>query len=237
MSNLIIDTSFNFHSDAKGGDPDSKSPTLRRYHRLLWNKPLPNGSKFELVESKSGVYLYHKTEVDEFFMGSDAITHSYKKHKRKQWLITQILDEAEELFNAGSSIGSYIIFPNNSIDRNNSINQARGVNSLIDDRFDLTLECIRLMYLGQTSPLYDTLIRYKSFFNLFVDFIGYVRFFLLDDLIDENQKVKFYLPFDNFNTRPKFTSTADYIIYKKGVLEFIAGRKLRIEEFAKELNY
>ena len=236
MSNLIIDTSFNFYNDANGGDPDSTSPTLRKFHRLLWSKQLQNGIKFELLGSKSGVYLYHKSEVGEYFLGSDAITHSYKNHKRKQWLITQIPYDVDELFHTGSTIGAYMIFPNNRIDGKHTINQARGVNSLIDDRFDLTLECIRLMYLGQTSPLYDTLLRYKKFFDLFTDFIGFVHFFLLDDLINENQEVKFYLPFDNFNTRPMFSSIEDYMTYKKAVMSFIAFRNLRIKEYAKQLT-
>ena len=42
MSN-IIDTNFLVDSDTPSGkDPDKYSPTLRRYHKLLWSKPLPN---------------------------------------------------------------------------------------------------------------------------------------------------------------------------------------------------
>lgn len=32
---MIIDTSFNFYTDAKGGDPDIKSPMLKIYHKIL----------------------------------------------------------------------------------------------------------------------------------------------------------------------------------------------------------
>ena len=167
---MIINTHFNLYSDARGGDPDSTSPTLRRYHKKLWSKLLPNGNIFGLTDNKNGVYLYHSSELGKFFLGSDAITHSYKDHKRKQWLTEQIPSEVNELFDTGSTIGAYIIFPNNKIDGKHTINQARGVNSLIDDRFDLTLECIRLFYLGQESPLYSTLLRYKKFFNLFDNF-------------------------------------------------------------------
>jgi len=228
---MIIDTSFNFHSDARGGDPDSTSPTLRKYHKMLWSKTLQNGVNFELYDNKNGVYLYHRSELGEFFLGSDAITHSYKYHKRKQWLIKQIPSEIDELFDTGSTIGAYTVFPNNRIDGNHTINQARGVNSKIDDRFDLTLECIRRFYLGQTSPLYDTLLRYKKFFNLFDNFIGYIKFFLLDDLIDENQKIKFYLPFDDFKTSPKFSCIDEYLLYKKGAMAFIRQRNKRIENY------
>lgn len=44
----MIDINFNFFSDAKGDDPDSTSPTLRKYHKILWSKPLPNGKPFNL---------------------------------------------------------------------------------------------------------------------------------------------------------------------------------------------
>ncbi len=226
---MIIDINFNFYSDAKGGDPDSTSPTLRQYHKMLWSKPLPTGKTFELHDNKIGVYLYHKSEFGEFFLGSDAITHSYKNHKRKHWLTKQIPSEVDELFDTGSTIGAYIVFPNSRVDGNHTINQARGVNSLIDDRFDLTLECIRLFYLGNKSPLYDTILRYKSFFDLFDNFMGYIHFFLLEDLIDENEKIKFYLPFDDFKTPPTFSAIEEYLSYKKGVMNFIKSRNIRIE--------
>jgi hypothetical protein len=230
---MIIDTSFNVYSDANGGDPDSTSSTLRQYHKILWSKPLPNGKIFELQDNKNGSYLYHKSELGEFFLGSDAITHSYKNHKRKHWLTKQIPAHVNELFDTGSTIGAYTIFPNNRIYGNHTINQARGVNGLIDDRFDLTLECIRLFYMRQKSPLYDTLMRYKTFFDLFDNFIGYITFFLLQDLIDENNKIRFYLPFNEFNTPPMFSNVDEYLTYKRGVIDFIKSRNARIENYTK----
>ncbi|MBN2664522.1 MAG: hypothetical protein JXR68_12800 [Bacteroidales bacterium] len=230
MKQMIIDTTFNVYTDAQGGDPDSTSPTLRLYHKFLWSKPLPNGKFFELTDNKKGVYLYHNSKLGEFFFGSDAITHSYKNHKRKKWLTEQIQNEVNELFDTGSTIGAYILFPNNRVDEKHTINQARGINSFIDDRFDLTLECIRLFYLRQENPLFETLLRYKNFFDLFDSFTNYVKFFLLDDLVDENLQIKFYLPFDNFKTKPTFSNVNDYLVYKNGVMNFIKSRNKRIEK-------
>lgn len=229
---MIIDTTFNVYSDAGGGDPDKTSPTLKKYHKLLWSKPLPNGKIFELVDNRSNAYLYHNSELGEFILGSDGISHSYKYHGKKQWLIKQIPNEVDELYDICCTVGAYTIFPNRKIG-GFTINQARGVNSLIDDRFDLTLECIRLFYLGHNSPLYDTFMRYKSFFDLFEDFEGYVQFFLFEDLIDENQNVKFYLPFNEFKSRPIFTSVDDYLRYKNGVVNFVNARNKKIEDYAK----
>lgn len=228
---MKIDTSFNVLSDSGGKDPDSYSPTLKNYHQTLWSKSLPNGTVFDLnpIQLGSG-YLYHKSDMGEFFLGSDAITHSYKHHKRKKFITNQIPEEVNELYNAGCTIGAYILFPNNKVDGKHTINQARGVNRFIDDRFDLTLECIRLYYLGKSSPLYDVLNRYKEFFDLFVDFSNYVSFFLLDDLVDKNGNIKFYLSFDNFQTPPKLINIDDYLQYKKGVMSFIELRNNRIKE-------
>lgn len=230
---MIIDVNFNFYSDSNGGDPDSTSPTLRKYHKILWSRTLPNGKLLELSDNKNGVYLYHQSELGEFFFGSDAITHSYKNHKRKKWLTEQIPNEVNELFDAGSTIGAYIIFPSNRIDGKQTINQARGVNRLIDDRFDLTLECIRLFYAGKESPLYETLSRYEFFFDLFDDFLGYIHFFFLEDLIYENNRIRFYLPFDDFKTRPSFSDINQYLLYKKRVVDYIESRNKRIESFMK----
>ncbi|MFO8000439.1 MAG: hypothetical protein R6U46_04285 [Marinilabilia sp.] len=233
---MLIDTTFNIYTNANGGDPDSTSPTLRKYHKFLWSKPLPNGEQFELTDHKIGTYLHHKSGIGEYFLGSDAITHSYRNHKRKTWLTQQIQNEVKELFDTGSTIGAYTLFPNNRVDGKQTINQARGINSFIDDRFDLTLECIRLFYLGEDSPLYDTFLRYKNFFDLFESFTGYTNFFLLNDLVDENKKIKFYLPFDNFKTKPTFADIDEYLVYKKEVTNFIKARNKRIELWTKEKN-
>lgn len=165
MKEIIIDTNFKVYTDANGGDPDSTRKSLKSYHKILWNKTLPNGTKFELTDQKSGTYLYHNSEFGEFNLGSDAITHSYRNQKKKQWLVSQISKDVDELFEIGSTIGAYTLFPKNKIDNKFTINQERGINSLINDRFDLTLECIRLFYIGQTSPLFDTFFRYGLFLN------------------------------------------------------------------------
>lgn len=227
-----IDTHFDFRSDAGGGDPDIKSPTLRTYHRLLWSKSLPSGEHFDLRSDRPGYYLYHNSALGSFSLGSDAITHSYRKQARKKWLTTQIPEAVEALLNRGCTIGAYTIFPNKQIDRKQTINQARGVIRLIDDRFDLTLECIRRFYTGgEPNPLAAVLDRYGSFFRLFETFEGYVDFFLLQDLVDERGAVKFYLPFDDFQSEPEFKSVEDYFVYKDGVEAFINSRAQRIRNY------
>ncbi len=69
MGKIIIDTNFNFYSDAQSRDPDSTSPTLRKYHKLLWSKPLPNGKIFQLHDDKYNAYLYHRSELGDYIFG------------------------------------------------------------------------------------------------------------------------------------------------------------------------
>ena len=193
----MIDINFDFYTDSYGKDPDVYSPTLKKYHKILWSKSLPNGKIFNLRDDKAGAYLYHKSELGQFFLGSDAISHSYRHHKRKQLLTRQIPEAVNQVYSAGSTIGAYIIFPNNKINNKQTINGARGFKGKIDDRFDLTLECIRQFYLGLPNPLHDVFLRYQDFFGLFGNFRGYIDFFLLQDLVTENYaQVKFHLPFD-----------------------------------------
>ena len=57
---MVIDTAFDFRTDASGKDPDVYSPTLRQYHKLLWSKVLPSGRQFELHDTVRGVYLFQR---------------------------------------------------------------------------------------------------------------------------------------------------------------------------------
>jgi hypothetical protein len=179
-----FDPTFDFRTDAEGGDPDSTSPTLRAYHKLLWSKPLPTGDPFELDDSKPLPRLHHVSSRGEFDLTSDSAVQTWSRPgvwPKMQAVIAQIPEpEKEHFLTVAHQIGGKVIFP---IDSKPTINQARGMNPAIADRFDLTLECIRLHYLGETSPLAETLIRYGDFFALFDDFSGYTDFFLFQDLV------------------------------------------------------
>ena len=111
-----------------------------------------------------------------------------------------------------------------------TINGARGFHPRIADRFDLTLECIRRHYDGGTSPLADVLARYATFFDLFVDFRGYVEFFLLDDLAPHGSEIRFFHPFNDFATPAVPSTVKDYLSYVAESNAFIVSRNARIRE-------
>jgi hypothetical protein len=231
----MIDTTFDFRSDTPPGlDPDTYSPTLRRYHRLLWSKPLPSGVPF-VLDITTPRYLHHLSGLGEFWLSSDTVIPSFSRWSRMRHIIDQIPEVERDEFNrSGYTIGGMMVFPANPVDRKPTINGARGLNARIADRFDLTVECIRRHYLDEPSPLRDTLARYADFFGLFGDFAGYVDFFLLQDLVNEvTSTVKFFTPFENFTASPLPGTLDAYLGYRQHAIEFIESRNRRIAAYVR----
>jgi hypothetical protein len=214
----------------QGKDPDSYSPTLRSYHKLLWSKSLPSGKPFDLVDTKPGAYLYHHSEIGEFFLSSDSAIHSFSRWKSMAHIMSQFKDGEIEAFRSlGYTIGGMMLFPGNRIDGKATINGARGFHPLIKDRIDLTLECIRRHYNNETSPLEDVLSRYGKFFALFQNFKGYADFFLLQDLVNKDySEIEFFIPFENFKTPAVPKTFEAYCLYKDKAMNFINRRNQRI---------
>jgi hypothetical protein len=232
----LVDTRFDVRNDAGGKDPDSHSKTLRRYHQLLWSKPLPGGDVLDL-DTK----LHHKSELGDFWLSSDSITPTYSAWGRPARLVGVIRQvsptEMKAFYDLACTVGAYLVFPLPvQVDGGwkQSINQRRGMDGRIRDRFDLTLECIRRHYSGGTSPLADNLVRYGAFFDLFGDFRGYVDHFLLNDLVAvDYSSVKFLKAFDYFAGDPlPAANVAEYQQYMIRSMDFISARNARIAQFA-----
>jgi hypothetical protein len=229
-----IDISFDFRSELPQGkdsdqDPDALSPTLRRYHKLLWSKTLPSGMVFALADTTPGVYLHHRSQLGEFRLASDSVIPTFRKEARILRIIEQISEELDSFKRISYTIGGMMLFPGNRVGGQMTINGARGFHPQIKDRFDLTVECIRRHYLNEHSPLSATLARYAEYFQLFRDFRGYVEYFLLQDLVtDDCSAVKFFSPFEDFNSSPVPNSMAAYLGYRDLAVGFIEARNQRI---------
>jgi hypothetical protein len=235
-----INTSFDVRTDAGGKDPDTNSATLRRYHRLLWSKPLQNGVIFDLIER--GAYLHHESPLGKFVLSSDSVIQTFTRWTSMQHITSQFTkQENEEFMTIAYTIGAMMVFPANRINGMQTINGARGFNRAIADRLDLTLECIRRYYLDQASPLTKTpdqdtplakvLARYTDFFRLFDDFRGYVDFFLLQDLVTSDyQSVEFFMPFDNFKPPATPRDVDTYRQFRHRSIAFIKARNKRISQ-------
>jgi hypothetical protein len=213
-------------------DPDIVSPTLKEYHRLLWSKQLPNG-KFIDFETGNGCYL----KWNDFYLGSDSIIVSFMhaRFKLRELVKNSIPNYAEyreQYQHKGYTIGGSIIFPQHRW----SMNQARGCSRKISDRWDLTLECIRCYYHGEPNPLESVFEKDTSFFNLFVDFKGYVDFFHLQDLVTENYSaVEFLCWFDGFHSNyPLPRTVEEYNEYINRVMKFSKSRNERIATWCRE---
>lgn len=235
---MLIDTSFDFRADARGKDPDSHSPTLRKYHKRLWSKPLPSGVPFALSDTTPGAYLYHRSGLGEFWLSSDAVLASFTGYEATARIVAQVPQAEHNEFNRiGYTIGGMMVFPGNQVNRKWTINQARGCNRKISDRMDLTLECVRRHYRHEDSPLAPVLGRYADFFALFEDFRGYVDFFLLQDLVSSDYKaVRFFMPFNDFSP-PAVPGDLDaYLKFRRLSIEFVEARNRRIDQLALDVD-
>lgn len=221
-----IDIYFDAQTDSGGKDPDSASKTLKSYHQLLWSKPLPNGKNFQLDMYRGFL------KWNDMYFGCDSITASFLHYRfpLKKYVedyIPNFTEFKKDYLHKTYTIGGSIIFPMVRW----SMNQARGCNLRICDRWDLTLECIRRFYVGEPTPLDKALERSSEYFRLFVDFKGYVDFFLLQDCVDSYGNVKFWLDTPLFDTMPMPKNIEEYYKWINSQLDFVKKRGLRIQEY------
>ncbi|MBR7163081.1 MAG: hypothetical protein IKD35_03810 [Clostridia bacterium] len=243
MTETKIDVSFDFTTDTpsywenywdsemgkSSADPDILSKKMREYHKLVWSKELPNGSFLNLKFGTATQYL----TWNEFRFGSDSIATSFR-NKRNESLIKKVISAVpnykefiESYVRKTYTIGGVIIFPKMM----GGINQTRGCNHKIRDRFDLTLECIRRYYNNDDSPLYEALLRNKKFFDLFLDFKGYVDFFFLQDLVDEDYNhVNFLIGNGSFEDSPIPRDVSEYLLWIEKQMQFVEKRNNRIKQ-------
>ena len=252
-------------------DPDAKSATLKKYHRAVWSKPLPNGKTLKLVEGSGNNLTCDVTvnkEKKKFRLASDIIVTSflgYAGDAKYQAMFRKVRDTMlpanYRAYVAGytrqfyRNLGAFIIFP---VIGSRSINPTRGISPLLRDRFDLTLECIRLYYQRQADPtyakdllknenfrsLYKALFNSKDnkdFFDLFGSFPAYVDYFCLQDWVSgdysyvrdltraDNAPVQFWLGSDGTLPDPIPTTAEGYLQWMANQLAVIEKRTKRIQ--------
>ena len=186
------------------------------------------------LENKTYKYDYTRYSSDGMINAFLRMNINFKKE------LEQIEDEVKDFYRKAYTIGGMIIFPRIS----SSINASRGIYSKIEDRFDLTLQCIKIYYDQKdngASPLSYVLSKNNEFFDLFTSFQGYVDFFFLQDfvtadgVIDIMSKDKKIL--SDFVDNPLPKNLAEWRIWKTNSLEFIDKRNIRIDKWAKDNNY
>jgi hypothetical protein len=111
-------------------DPDRRSPTLHRYHALLWGRTLPNGQPFELEDAcPSGGYLRHRFGSGCNRWGSsDAVIQTLTGWRRPEvaHIVSQVArHERAQFYAVAYTIGGLMLFPDKQIDGRWTINQAQ----------------------------------------------------------------------------------------------------------------
>ncbi|WP_183098719.1 DUF6994 family protein [Nocardioides pelophilus] len=232
----------------RDNDPDAYSSQLRESHQMLWTKRLPDGQSLEFSARLWSDYLRVTSLPGDWTVGSDIIATIHAK-------ALPVDSQGLRGFANGHvcefcTIGGYIVFPNqiaqqvppqpNPAVRRWSINQARGMDGRISDRFDLTLEAIRLLYEGivdlNENPIGDVLEAYRWWFDLFGQgadgFRAYAKFFFLTPMLDPQGRVKPFAPltlvFDD--ALPRNDATA-YGAYMAAQRDFVNRRNELISEW------
>lgn len=229
-------------------DPDGFSSQLRASHQLLWSKPLPSGQLLELSALLWTDYLRVTSPPGGWTLGSDLIATI---HANAMPSHSQALEEfADRHVCHLCTIGGYIVFPNNLAQqmptqtnpaaRRWSINQARGMERRISDRFDLTLEAIRLLFEGTAdlavNPIGDVLEAYRWWFDLFGHgadgFLAYADFFFLTPMLDTHGRVKPFEPLTlSFEDALPSNDEAAYRGYIAAQRDFVSQRNSLISEW------
>lgn len=224
-------------------DPDAHSKTLYEFHQKLWSRKTPSGKQleFEVMRMRYGSYcLKDKTTGNSF--SSDTLVNAFLNYSKNNPQIKKVITEykssigeepyrreQEAYIRKAYTIGNMIIFP--KLASQKSINCQRGNrHRQLYDRIDLTIKCIQDYYNNnkvEDNKLRDVFTKEenKSFLDLFKDFDGFINFFFLQDMIDENGNVKIFLESDYPMTG------SDYERWRKCTLEFIANRNNRIKEW------
>ena len=230
---------------AEGQDADKLSHELKQYHLTIWNARGIELGLFECFDdAKNRIIIVGQGK--EIIVTPDSITNIFWTSGRKfagemeKAIIARYRQEDAEIEamrrayveKIDYTIGSSLVFPvaSNGHPIRASMNAARGLNYSVHDRMDLTLECIKRFYEGQTEgyPLIKTLNKSKDFFDLFKGFRQYVDFFFLNDLVDENYNIVGFNPPVSFNT-PFPLTREDYKKYLQDNLTFIKKRNERID--------
>jgi len=207
-------------------DPDNMSLSLMMDQMRLYSRKLPNGEFFDLNRDFNKRFLWKGIQFS-----SDSIINNLR---HKGYTIVENMvnrpdyrKKVEDYLHEGYTIGGEIIWP-----VKDSINQARGCNRTISDRMDLTLYCIQAYYQKtKTLPepglntFLDCIKRNGWFFDLFVDFKGYVDFFFLNDMVEDYDTVLWI----NYTGRP--STEKDYNLFCDRMMDFLRKRNKRISEF------
>ena len=255
FDNINIESCEKIYSNAGLPDPDSFSEILYDFYAELWNlnklpfkvKKIWNGYAWELVGT--GDYNLR--------LGTDSIMSIYWHRIDMRKFICELIKSKNndlkifirEYLQIANTIGGFVLFPRHV----QSINQRRGANSKIGDRFDLTLECIRRYYEeteksekdSNYNPLFggvntDYIKEDKEFFELFgkgkAGFEKYTEFFCLNGSWVKNGQVLNLLnnqlldEYDFGKTTNPLPTENNWWTFYRNIMDRLEARNQQIKE-------
>lgn len=99
---VSVDTDLDMRRDAGGRDMDQHSPTLRRYHQLLWSRPLPDETTFELKADGEATNAY-LVAPDGLVLASDSLINSMTHWKRLRTVLAEVPEVEQAAFRRRAS--------------------------------------------------------------------------------------------------------------------------------------
>jgi len=220
----------------RGSNPNTDSETLRKYHRLLWNRELPNGQLMELEwgGSDNRLFLWNGMKFASEYLTTAFIGRW--SDSPFQGVLDAVVDSTpdyrsyvEGYLHDFNTIGGFVILPVQLIGLRRVFTMKS--RKPLHGRWDLMLECIRRHYAGEDNLLSDACRRDIEFLNLFVDFEGYVQFFYLQDCLDSaTGKVKFWIGDGDLRNDTLPRDVEEYRKWIEAQREFVKARNIRIEK-------
>lgn len=211
-------------------DPDYECRRLYEFHGRLWKKQRTNNIPDVFICDKS---IWLKLNGNNITLKSDSfisigwhyvklqtVINKAKNKIKEEYIDKEINNIDQELkkkrkcksdfslwknfvwlyLQKANTIGGFVVFPR----QRSSINGQRGLNPHINDRFDLTLECIRRYYEKREqsekdynfNPLYNIFnkgINIDFFDDIFGSFKKYIDFFLLNSWVKEDEEHHYHV--------------------------------------------
>ena len=94
------------------------------------------------------------------------------------------------------------------------------------------MECIRRHYAGEESPLSKAMDSDRKFFELFLDFRGYVDYFFLQDCVTEDySEIRYWIGNGDFTQNALPQSVDEYLLWLERQRDFLNRRNARIKEY------
>lgn len=204
--------------------PDPDKSSLKEYEdfkKLIdgWNGDLFTEEPYRLYGSFELELKRHSDSSTKYRLGGDQMITGWLQNLDGRSLrlsprVKQLVKSTDpslvnKFINARYAPGNFIFWPRHYASINTARAGIRGGG--VEDRIDLTLECLRLWYEGKTPPCIGKAIeRDSAYFKLFESFEFFVSFFALEPFVIDGIPVDLLRSnLDKESSESKFVAVTD----------------------------